>query len=81
MRRERVNWRRAEVQEAVKAEVRQVPGKRQVHRLLETIHQGAPGGTGKNDAEPLEKRANLYPQHEDHEIPPHGLQFCEEYQV
>ena len=27
------------------------------------------------------RERNLYPQHEDHEIPPHGLRFCEEYQV
>ena len=57
MRRERVNWRRAEVQEAVKAEVRQVPGKRQVHRLLETIHQGHLEVPEKTMQEPLEKRA------------------------
>ena len=53
MRRERVNWRRAEVQEAVKAEVRQVPGKRQVHRLLETIHQGHLEVPEKTMQEPL----------------------------
>ena len=57
MRRERVNWRRAEVQEAVKVEVRQVPEKRQVHRLLETIHQGHLEVPEKTMQEPLEKRA------------------------
>ena len=56
-RRERVNWRRAEVQEAVKVEVRQVPEKRQVHRLLETIHQGHLEVPEKTMQEPLEKRA------------------------
>ena len=81
MRRERVNWRRAEVQEAVKAEVRQVPGKRQVHRLLETIHQGHLEVPEKTMQDLWKRERNLYPQHEDHEIPPHGLRFCEEYQV
>ena len=66
---------------AVKAEVRQVPGKRQVHRLLETIHQGIWRYRKKRCRNLWKRERNLYPQHEDHEIPPHGLRFCEEYQV
>ena len=57
MRRERVTWRRAEVEEAVKVEVRQVPDNREVLRLLESILQGHLEVPEKTMQEPLEKRA------------------------
>ena len=41
-------------------EVRQVPGKRQVHRLLENNSSGASGGTGKNDAGTSGKESGTY---------------------
>ena len=76
--RERVNWRRAHRRQSKWKYVRY----RKTSGTSSTGNNssGASGGTGKTMQEPLEKRErNLYPQHEDHEIPPHGLRFCEEY--